>query len=66
MLHHVSTRRSFRPSVLFGHMQEAYRAMRGKPAAASARRKRSAVTFEALEPRLLLSADLGPNGRPYG
>ncbi|MES2992163.1 MAG: OmpA family protein [Pseudomonadota bacterium] len=31
--------------------------MRGKPA--PARRQRSAVTFEPLEPRLLLSADLG-------
>ncbi|CAM5793933.1 LEPR-XLL domain-containing protein [Rhizobacter fulvus] len=51
--------RSFRPSALFGHLQDAYRAMRGDEAAPPRQRRRP-VVFEPVEPRMLLSSDLLP------
>ena len=50
-----STYRSFKPSVLFGHLQEAFRVWRGRRPSPA---RRSALIFEPIEQRLLLDGVL--------
>ena len=47
--------RPFKPSVLFGHLQEAFRAWRDRRPSPA---RRSAVIFEPIEQRLLLDGVL--------